>query len=126
MKLEWVKEASAGVVLAPSLLAKVVGSGEGEVEGEEEVEGLDSAPIHWDVQEATNLLSIRMSISKDANQVDISLKRDGRAVWEGRAQGSQGGLKLSRPFLGQVEGYTTCSGIFEDEMMRCPEKDTPF
>ena len=88
MKLEWVKEASAGVVLAPSLLAKVVGSGEGEVEGEEEVEGLDSAPIHWDVQEATNLLSIRMSISKDANQVDISLKRDGRAVWEGRGQGS--------------------------------------
>ena len=126
MKLEWVKEASAGVVLAPSLLAKVVGSGEGEVEGEEEVERLDSAPIHWDVQEATNLLSIRMSISKDANQVDISLKRDGRAVWEGRGQGSQGGLKLSRPLLGQAEGYTTCSGIFEDEMMRCPKKDTPF
>ena len=62
MKLEWVKKASAGVVLVPSLLPKVVGAGECEVEGEEEVEGLHSAPIHWDVQKATNLFSIRMSI----------------------------------------------------------------
>ena len=59
MKLEGVKEASAGVVLVPPLLPKVVRACECEVEGEEEVQGLDSAPVHRDVQEAANLFWTR-------------------------------------------------------------------
>ena len=60
VKLEGVKEASAWVVLVPSLLlAKVVRSGECEVEGEEKVQGLDSAPVHRDVQKAAHLCRTR-------------------------------------------------------------------
>ena len=62
MKLEGVEEASAGVDLVSPLLAKVVGAGECEVEGEEKVEGLHPAPVHWDVQKAAHLFSIRMSL----------------------------------------------------------------
>ena len=55
MRLEWVKEASAGIALLSSLLAKVVGAGECEEEGEEQVKGLDSTPVHRDVQKAAHL-----------------------------------------------------------------------
>ena len=60
MKLEGVKEASAGVVLVPPLLPKVVRACECEVEGEEEVQGLDSAPVHRDVQKAAYLFCTRI------------------------------------------------------------------
>ena len=59
VRLEGVKEASAWVVLVPSLLAKVVRPGECEVEGEEKVQGLDSAPVHRDVQKAAHLCRTR-------------------------------------------------------------------
>ena len=59
MKLEGVKEAPAGIVLVPPLLTKVVRACECEVEGEEEVQGLDSAPVHRDVEEAANLFWTR-------------------------------------------------------------------
>ena len=55
MKLEGVKEASAGVDLVSPLLAKVLGAVECQVEGEEKVEGLDPAPVHRDVQKAAHL-----------------------------------------------------------------------
>ena len=55
MRLEWVKEASAGIALLSPLLAKVVRAGECEEEGEEQVKGLDSTPVHRDVQKAAHL-----------------------------------------------------------------------
>ena len=56
VRLEWVKKASVGIALLSSLLlAKVVRAGECEEEGEEQVKGLDSTPVHRDVQKAAHL-----------------------------------------------------------------------
>ena len=59
--LDRVKEAPAMVVVVtlPTSLkwSKVLRPGEGEVEREEEVQRLDSGPVHWDVQQTAYLRS---------------------------------------------------------------------